>query len=404
MVPDEEEEIACINNLLACSGREDYHKKQVSVNSWDEVGSWKSVSPMGIYKKSKKKNNTKNKSLKPLPIVKSGKYSTVISGYNSESFPYRFRVSDQGKAGHSSTNVLSYNNPSWRYIIDWKTYSYRERPEPEEARNRRNQDIKRSNHASQTDYETWKEYQVDQEADYHMYHVNPTDVIDEKIAAAYNESLAFDINNYDEEELRKHYLLRSVMQLPVAKLGKYNSHRREEHRREEKREEYTEHKSIAKEMTLCINTTAKKKKDPNKILLIKKNNKKKKKKKRHLRPDDNETQRMPLPPIQILKEDHTKTAFERYNKETGEFPFSIAQMLTTKGCTEEKQGRQIINSREEVVSSTTDKSIDFYLPTLKYGNYVHLYNDKPKKKRSRIKLPKIYEIPFVTHNGGYLGS
>ena len=47
----------CIGQLLACSERELTREKEVCVNNWDEVRSWKSVSPMGVYKKATKKNN-----------------------------------------------------------------------------------------------------------------------------------------------------------------------------------------------------------------------------------------------------------------------------------------------------------------------------------------------------------
>jgi len=375
----EDDECTSVDKLLACSKREYHLEKQVWVCSWDELRSWKSVTPMGIYKKSKKKNMKAKRNAALL-----GKGGTFSMAFHAEAFPYRYRFSETGKIAHSSTNVLSYSSPSWRYIVDWRSYSYLERNDPGDKISKVCKNVVNRSHTSLTDYLNTGYRETD--FDYQVYRLNPSDLIDEKIASAYNESLTFDMDDYDEEELRQHFLVRPVIKLPVASLenavlvGETEGGKKTAAAHQEK------------ELSVCIK--ANNSRPEKKIIKTnhkpdrdhKVNKKKHKKKRRNLRHDYIEIKRMSLPPIDLPTTDSITQSFNKYNKGTDEFPFSIAQMLTSKNKSEsnEEKGHGKTNSSQ--------KSYDLYLPTLKYGNYVHLFKDSPKKVRSNVKLPKMYTM------------
>merc|ERR1719171_1027645 len=116
------------NNFLRSGSELKSHK---TIKNWDDGGTWWS-------KKSRKKQNQK-KRLQALVQSKSAHQSVGFSSSqirlksvkSKDAVPYRYSSSETDKQAHSSTNVLSYNSPSWRYIVDWKSFSYIERKEPE---------------------------------------------------------------------------------------------------------------------------------------------------------------------------------------------------------------------------------------------------------------------------------
>ena len=123
---DDDEETIAVDMLLDCSDRKENSLRCMDECSWDEICSWKSVvAPMCISVKPKRKKE----------IIKKKKKMHFADSLNNDSenkFEYRHRLRN---LAHSSTNVLSYNSPSSRNIIDMKTYNYLEREHLEKFSN-----------------------------------------------------------------------------------------------------------------------------------------------------------------------------------------------------------------------------------------------------------------------------
>lgn len=288
-----------------------------------------------------------------------------------------FSIISTGKAAHTNTNVTSYGTPSWRYIIDWKTFTYLDRLNPQEKENVCRQFTKRS---ASADFGMHVEYTRDG-SKYHMWKINPADVIDDKLFAAYKESLTYVFSDY--VSIKQHENL--IFQRPIVvvkgdcinKDGGVGGGSDTFVDDKKKISKKMNNKEVSDEQEDCH----KHKKEVKR----KSGRKRSKHKKQHII-----KRRASLPPITIIK---SPPGGDKPHKEE-EFPFSIGQMLTTKSCCEverQKNERQI--EKMEKLADSMGQSYDFYLPTLKYGNYVHLFSEKEgrlvTKDRDANKMPNI---------------
>lgn len=343
----EDDEDSLINKLITCSDRENKREKQVWVGSWDEVRGWKAVSPMGVYKKPKKKIP---KLKKTMALLNKTGNNMISFSHRPNPFPYRYRFPETGKAAHSSTNVLSYNSPSWRFIVDWKTFSYVGRNGPGDRIMNR---YRNSAGGSRSDLPSFLiDSDYDGKISINTVRFNPSDVIDDRIENAYKESLKFDIQNYDTEQLRQMLFTK----LPVASVEDLES---------EKNDNGDEDKnpSVGKgRFSLCIRTNTKVAKETKKLKV------KMKKKKKGLKKNQ---QAVPVKTIELPPID------SHHRSNCTDFP----------SYTEQAKVAMLTNNEE----STSDSGQYLYLPTLQYGNYEHLFKDKYKREGEEwVKFPKVY--------------
>lgn len=115
------EEEMTLDQLLTHSEIIEPYKRYVKSNSVDEICVWKSIAPMCIYIKTKRKKDSKSK--QKIQYWKAQHLDNNVPLKNSNC-QYRNHVRN---LAYYSTNVLSYDSPSSRNIVDLKTYKYIER-------------------------------------------------------------------------------------------------------------------------------------------------------------------------------------------------------------------------------------------------------------------------------------
>ena len=220
-------EICAINNLIQCSKikKGEKREKEISIKDWDAVCSWEQTTPMCSYtnksqsKKKRKKGSSKKKTRDPFSPVgrrqqeqhqdqeksfekcipsKAGLFDRVTKDTKNDQRQYETPLLKETNCEESckanngftrtenklsrSTNVLSYESPSWRFLFDNKDFGYVERISP---KNRVYNFLKRTK-SSNSKYSSTKQI------------LDPAGFIDEQIVIAYKNSKDFHPN----QELR----------------------------------------------------------------------------------------------------------------------------------------------------------------------------------------------------------
>ena len=247
-----ENESCVINNLIQCSNRTENLENEISIKDWDAVCSWTQTTPICRYtnkpqsKEKRKKGSSKNKKLnnpfsppsqdKPSSEKYIGSKTGPLENHyaNNKCKQYEIQLEQrdsmescktdgglttrvQNKLSKSS-NVLSYEHPSWRFLLDNKEFRYIERISPKD---------RVYNFLKRTKSSSTKSSSIKQILD-------PAGFIDEQIAISYKNSKAFQpdqelrslmsrINNictHDFEQpkdlQRRLYLTSCIKKLPIS--------------------------------------------------------------------------------------------------------------------------------------------------------------------------------------------
>ena len=202
-----ENESCVIKNLIQCSNRTERLQKEISIKDWDAVCSWTETTPMCCYtnkpqskaKVKRKKGSSKKTSSNPYSQASQDNPSEKCIGSNrckQYEIPL-LRQTDseesckadngglttrpQNKLSRSS-NVLSYEHPSWRFLLDNNGFRYIERISPKD----RVYNFLKRTKSSSTKSSSAKQI------------LDPAGFIDEQIAISYKHSKAFQ----PDQELR----------------------------------------------------------------------------------------------------------------------------------------------------------------------------------------------------------
>jgi len=387
----ENESCCVINNLIQCSNRTENLEKEISIKDWDAVCNWTQTTPMCRYtnkpqsKGKHKKGSSKKTSNNPFLSGNQDKQSAKNRCKQYEIPLFKQTDSEEScKADNGglttrvqnklsrSSNVLSYEHPSWRFLLDNKEFRYIERILPKD---RVYNFLKRTKSSSS---KSSPSKQI----------LDPAGFIDEQIAISYKNSKAF---QPDQE-------LRSLM----SRIGNICTHDFEQPKDLQKRLYLTScikklpisfgecetvtpsitNNSSRYENTITINKPSKKNKTTKQ-----KSNKKKKvpkslKYQQHREPINKKCVLPKIPPKQQQKQTSGITTLVEHSPLRRVFP-------STKTFDQESTIPRIDFRAEEL-----------YLPLLNHSNYT---SKLQYLKRPEVKLPAVAGIKISlssTSNSG----
>ena len=221
---------SAIDKLLLCSDRTDIYERGVFVAEYDEMRSWKAVDPMCCYittplgrqnKGSSDKNSNKTKKFKPALSVHFYINNNAVEKSNLKSVKlrtrdclcpkhdnfvddmlmddkcnsFRKRTSSLNSKLSKSQNVLSYDVPSWRFIINTKTYNYIDRCHPK--------DIKKFYNLSPRSHSSLQ-------PDTEMRIIDPALFMDERLTAIYKAYKKYEPNKENQQIISRLQELKKI--------------------------------------------------------------------------------------------------------------------------------------------------------------------------------------------------
>ena len=402
-------ELASIDTLVVCSDRIEVQEKGVYVSDYDEIRPWKAVKPMCSYmttplKRRRKRSSSDKAKAKKNKLPVSFQFyvnNTVVEKSKLKSIQftkeYHPAVGDKCICKHNlliddcnsfqncsssvtqvknklarSQNVLSYDVPSWRFIVNTKTYSYVDRCHPKDLTKVYNLSP-RFNSSSNSN----KSMQI----------LDPAVFIDERLAMIHKAYESYKPNkemykvlkrlqelSFVDADMHSRLLSTSLINIPVADGESVEN------------EDIENPKFInlrSDKLKLSIKTKTKKE---TKVKNVKRVTTKKKKKKKGIKHSKSSENKKLILPVPTKNTSHLKlpSITNTSKKVTND------KMLQSSVVYNGSIVSQITLDKKPSDSNITYRTSELYLPTLNYGNYTEFYLPKDSViHKSNIKLPPI---------------
>jgi len=383
--------------LLKCSERMEIQEKAIYISDWDEMRPWQPVVPVCCYKSNRLRNreklkemNKKQKKIVALALTSkqqnTGIYLKPIISQSNSLLPV-----PRNKLARNM-NILSYELPSWRFLVNTKTFEYIDRDHPKDINKVYNLSPRsKSSHKSHCN----------------SRFLDPAAFFDERLSISYKALQLYHpikftevvYNNVTENiptDIRCRLHTKSFITLPPLPVLPYEGESDGGGGSCKTEKNCTQSKKSPK----VTNVKKPVKQGSRNKISCKKKQKKKKKvhlpdREEHSIPQNNTTTAntsIPLLPI----EKHLCKVRSNEIIDCHIFPdmklkksIFLPKIGNTKSALTKSPSKILILNKEKLVNNPPQMIInDSYLPSLNYGNYESLY--KPVQNKSNVtKLPAI---------------